>query len=95
MHSDSACSNASASEEAPDICDFHLRGKCYYDLKCKNYHSEQGVPYQWQHRCGTGDWVDFDINLQADIEKTFCKPQNTEAYTKIDERYTNHSVLFF
>ena len=87
LDNDSACSNTSASDDAPDICVFHLRGKCNYGMSCKNYHSNQGVPYQWQHEYDIGFWMDFDSQSQTNIEKAFCKPENTNAYITTDEVY--------
>ena len=87
LRNDSVCSNRSASDDAPDICVFHLRSKCFYGPSCKNYHSKQGVPYQWQHKYDTGFWMDFDSQSQTNIEKAFCKPENINAYITTDQRY--------
>jgi len=74
-------------DKVPDICVFHLRGKCNYGQSCKNHHSKQGLPYQWQRKSGTASWVDFNNQLQLDIEISYCKPEKDEVFIEIDDRY--------
>jgi len=89
LRSVSGCSDV---DEVPDICVFHLRGKCNYGQSCKNCHSKQGLPYQWQHKSGTGSWVDFNNQLQLGIEMTYCKVMD-EVLITFDEMYCFHQSL--
>ncbi|KAK6179279.1 hypothetical protein SNE40_011678 [Patella caerulea] len=74
------------SDEVPNICLFHLRGKCWYK-KCKNVHSR--MLYQWQYEDNQGKWQDFAEETNIDIEKNYCSSDiNDEHYYKTTEGST-------
>ncbi|XP_055956650.1 protein mono-ADP-ribosyltransferase PARP12 isoform X2 [Patella vulgata] len=74
------------SVEVPNICLFHLRGKCWYK-KCKNVHSR--MLYQWQYEDNHGKWQVFAEETNIDIERNYCSPDiKEEHYYKTTEGST-------
>lgn len=61
---------APINHQSKEICGFHLKGKCNYGEKCLNLH--RGLPYQWQYRENSNNWLDFpeDSNIMA--EHHYC-----------------------
>ena len=69
----SNCSlSTTSSKDEPDICGFHLRGKCNYGDHCKNCHAE--LPYLWEYRRqGVSSWEAASDDLNVMIEEAFCE----------------------
>ncbi|XP_050414291.1 protein mono-ADP-ribosyltransferase PARP12 [Patella vulgata] len=62
----------------PNICLFHLRGKCWYKERCRNVHRE--MLYQWQCADKDGNWQDFPEKTNIDIEKKYCSTDIEEEF---------------
>ena len=64
--------SSTSSKDEPDICGFHLRGKCNYGDHCKNCHAE--LPYLWEYRRqGASSWEAASDDLNVMIEEAFCE----------------------
>ncbi|KAK6176192.1 hypothetical protein SNE40_014521 [Patella caerulea] len=75
----------------PNICLFHLRGKCWYKEKCRNVHKE--MLYQWQHADQGGNWQDFPEQTNIDIEKKYCSALIEEAFYFKSKQRENVTIV--
>jgi hypothetical protein len=81
-----AAEEQGAAEKDPEICVFHLRGKCTFGPSCKHHHPPTappprgGRPYLWQRCKGSEPWVDFSEECQDDIELNYCNPSKDECF---------------
>ena len=67
-----ASPTSTAASDQLLICTYNLCGRCVFGESCRSFHA--ALPYQWQTR-RNGGWVSLDQDLNSEVEKTFCQPE--------------------
>ncbi|XP_071795003.1 protein mono-ADP-ribosyltransferase PARP12-like [Asterias amurensis] len=57
-------------QDKSEICEYKLRGKCYFDEGCRKVHCEQN--FQWQYSDDNQSWTSWKDDVNVAIETVFC-----------------------